>query len=82
MSSITIRKLPDQTKERLRVQAAHSGISLEAHARGLLQRAAAGTSGAKQPDLGTLARQFFGPVNGVEFELPPRGAARETVNFD
>src|SRR4051794_40926203 len=37
MASLTIRDLPDQTKETLRVHAARSGLSLEAYARHLLQ---------------------------------------------
>lgn len=81
MTSITIRKLPNVTKERLRVQAARSGLSLEAHARSLLQRAAE-EDDMGSPDLATLAKQCFGSTNGVELELPPRGNAREPVRFE
>ncbi len=81
MPSITIRKLPSQTKERLRVQAAQSGLSLEAHVRGVLQRVAEEPVPAA-PDLAALASQCFGQSNGVELTLPPRGQAREAVRFD
>lgn len=81
MTSITIRKLPDATKERLRVQAARSGLSLEAHTRRLLQEAAEAES-PSSPDLATLARQCFGEANGVDLELPPRGHAREPIRFE
>ena len=81
MSSITIRKLPTVTKERLRVQAARSGLSLEAHTRRLLQRAADEDESAS-PDLAALAKQCFGGANGIELELPPRGTAREPIRFE
>ena len=80
MTSITVRKLPTATKERLRVQAARSGISLEAYTRHLLQRAAEQDQ-SPSPDLATLAKQCFGN-DGIELELPPRGQAREPIRFD
>ena len=40
MASITIRKLSAESKERLRRRAAHSGRSLEARARSILDQAA------------------------------------------
>ena len=41
MASITVRKLSAESKERLRRRAAHSGRSLEALARSILDQAAA-----------------------------------------
>ncbi len=82
MSSITIRKLPSVTKERLRVQAARSGLSLEAHTRRLLQSAAENESYSTHFNLATLARQCFGDAKGVELKLPPRGTTRDPVRFD
>lgn len=81
MASITIRKLQERTKERLRVQAARSGLSLEAHARRVLQ-AAADSSGEGSGNLVALAQQCFGTENGVELELPPRGTSREPLSFE
>ncbi len=81
MTSITIRKLPSATKERLRVQAARSGLSLEAHTRRLLQCAAEEDNSASA-DLATLAQQCFGEADGIELELPPRGGAREPIRFE
>ena len=81
MTSITIRKLPSVTKERLRVQAARSGLSLEAHTRQLLQRAAEEESSPKT-DLAVLAQQCFGETGGIELELPPRGGTREPIRFE
>ena len=42
MAQITIRELSDKAKEALRVQAAQSGLSLEAHVRQILQQASTG----------------------------------------
>jgi antitoxin FitA len=41
MSAITIRKLPDELKQRLRMRAAANGRSMEAEAREILSRALA-----------------------------------------
>ena len=38
-----------------------------------------------EPDTGDLAsviRSYFGPTNGVDLELPPRGTSREPPSFD
>ena len=81
MSSLTIRKLSSVAKERLRVQAARSGISLEAYTRRLLHRAAEETD-YPGTDLAKVARQCFGETNGIELKLPPRGKARPPITFD
>lgn len=39
MSAVTIRKLPDELKQRLRLRAAANGRSMEAEAREILTRA-------------------------------------------
>ncbi|WP_221285300.1 FitA-like ribbon-helix-helix domain-containing protein [Haloferula luteola] len=81
MANITIRDLPDQTKETLRVRAAQQGVSLEAFVRQVLQEA----SQARRPKaagLFELSREFFGSGRGVELELPPRHSRRPAVDFD
>jgi len=80
MANMTIRDLPDRTKERLRVAAAKCGVSLEAYARQILQEAAQ-VEGALLLNLGELARECFGAEGGVELELPLRGSGREAVVF-
>lgn len=80
MASLTIRDLPDQTKETLRVQAAKSGLSLEAYVRHVLQMAS--SSEDFQPvNIAKLATRHFGPRGGVELELPSRKSRREAVTF-
>lgn len=80
MANITIRDLPDSTKESLRVQAAKSGISLEAYARHILQKASS-SDFFLQPNILNLATKYFGDKYGVELELPERNTSRDQVEF-
>ena len=80
MASITIRNLDDDVKTRLRVRAAGNGRSMEEEARRILRDAV-----GRKPSSGNLAsiiRSHFGPVNGVDLELPPREPGREPSSFD
>jgi plasmid stability protein len=71
MASITIRKLPENTKRRLRLRAARNGRSMEQEAREILQ--AAVNQSAKPPeDLAEAIRRRFAPFGGVELKIPPR----------
>lgn len=81
MANITIRDLPDNTKESLRVQAAKSGVSLEAYARLILQKASS-SDFFLQPNILDLASKYFGRENGVELELSERSSTREEVKFE
>lgn len=81
MPSITIRQLPEPTKEKLRLRAARSGLSLEAYLRRVLQ-AASEADLLLKPDLTELAQTCFGEKNGIDLELPPRGTTREAIKFD
>jgi len=69
MVSITIRNLPDQSKESLRVQAAQNGISLEAYVRQILEEAS-GLESGKKINILELAQGYFGSQGGVDLELP------------
>lgn len=80
MASITIRKLDDDVKTRLRVRAAGNGRSMEEEARVILREAV-----GREPRSGNLVsiiRAHFGPENGVDLELPPREPIREPPRFD
>jgi plasmid stability protein len=81
MSSITIRNLPNATKESLRVKAAKQGISLEAYTRGILQKVSQEETEPAH-NLAELARQCFGPTLGTDLDLPPRGSNRPPLSFD
>jgi plasmid stability protein len=76
MASITIRKLDEQTKSRLRVRAAHHNRSMEDEARMIL-RAVLAEEPARLPNLADAIRRRFRPLGGVELELPAREPIRE-----
>lgn len=81
MASITIRNLPDSTKDILRVRAAQEGMSLEAYVRNILQRVSTSETGSATTIV-DLAQKYFGPKNGVNLELPSRRTHRESPEFD
>ena len=71
MASITIRRLPENTKRRLRIRAARNGRSMEQEARELLEAGLA----RKEPEpenLGEAIRRIFAPLGGVDLKIPPR----------
>jgi plasmid stability protein len=77
MASITIRRLPENTKRRLRIRAARNGRSMEQEARELLETALAQTE-TKPQDIGEAIRKIFAPLGGVDLKIPPRrGAIRD-----
>ena len=80
MGSITIRNLPDQSKVSLRVQAAKSGMSLEAYVRKILVEAS-GLESDKKINILELAQDCFGSQGGVDLVLPKRGSHRDSSHF-
>ncbi len=80
MASITIRNLDDDVKTRLRVRAAKHRRSMEEEVRIILRDAV--KRGQDRRDLAGIARSHFGPGNGVDLELPPRGPGREPPSFE
>lgn len=80
MATLTIRNLDEDTKTRLRVQAARHGRSMEEEARTLLA-AAVRTPASRSADLATAIRRRFEPLGGVELDLPVREAGREPPKF-
>ena len=81
MAAITIRKLDDATKTRLRVRAAHHGRSMEEEAREIL-RSALVMSSRPEENLAEAIRRRFAPLGGVELELPRRDSVRPPPRFD
>ena len=76
MASITIRKLPETTKRRLRIRAARNGHSMEQEARELLEAALARTQ-PKSENLGEIIHRRFAALGGVDLKIPPRGSIRD-----
>jgi plasmid stability protein len=72
MATLTIRRLDDKTKDKLRVRAAQHGRSMEDEAREIL-RSALRTSVPARENLVKAIRERFAPLGGVELELPRRG---------
>jgi len=81
MANITIRDLPDKTKEMLRIHAAQAGVSLEAYVRHILQKASISNTFEPVNILDT-AEKYFGPEKGIELELPDRSSKRQHVDFN
>lgn len=81
MASITIRNLDEQTKERLRIRAAHQGRSMEDEARNIL-RAAVAKEATTSRSLAQSIRKRFEQIGGVELELPAREPMRDPPQFD
>jgi antitoxin FitA len=82
MSSITIRNLDPALKERLRVQAAEHGHSMEAEARRILRIALSGSGQPQGQNLYERIRARFQPLGGVDLELPAREPVREPPRFE
>jgi plasmid stability protein len=81
MASITIRRLDESTKAKLRVRAARHGRSMEEEAREILQAA---VSAPEQSGKGLYEsiRALFEPLGGVDLPEIPRGPMREPPKFD
>jgi plasmid stability protein len=80
MASITIRKLPEETKRKLKIRAAENGRSMEQEAREILRielSKPAPAAARTGKDLVDAIRRRFAPYGGVELEIPPRGPVRD-----
>jgi len=82
MASITIRKLDETTKRRLRTRAAQHGHSMEQEAREILKNELnAATPRLTRPKTGAdfvkAIRDIFEPLGGVDLDIPPRGPIRD-----
>jgi plasmid stability protein len=75
VASITIRKLDEKTKARLRIRAARNGRSMEEEARTLL-RAALREDAPAGSNLAEAIRARFGRLGGVELRVPAREPIR------
>ena len=76
MANMTIRNLDDDIKQRLRIQAAEHGHSMEEEARAILRAALA--EPAPPANLARAIRARFAPLGGVELNIPSRESERVT----
>jgi plasmid stability protein len=80
MASLTIRNVDDDTKQRLRIRAAHHGVSMEEEVRRILTEA---LRPAEAPSgLGTRLRDRFAGLAAEEFVAPKRGTPRGVLHWD
>jgi len=80
IATLTIRRLDEGTKARLRVRAAHHGRSMDEEAREILRLALTVPSPAKGNRAGSIHRRFRA-LGGVELEISQRDAMREPPRF-
>ena len=76
MATLTIRRLDDALKARLRVRAARQGRSMEEEARHIL-KAGLTEEPMRRPNLAESIRRRMAPVGGIELSVPPREPVRK-----
>lgn len=81
MASLTIRKLDDSVKAKLRVRAAEHGRSMEEEARVILEGAVSTGSAPPRGNMAERIRSLFEPLGGVELDIPGRVHEREIPDF-
>lgn len=74
MSTLTIRQLPESTKQRLRLRAAANGKSMEAEARAILSAVLDGGTEFDNSWIGQLYRDSVA-AGGVDLQVPPDSPA-------
>ena len=80
MATITIRRLDEGLKGRLRVRAAGHGRSMEEEAREIL-RAALMSGAPARANLADSIRRRLTPLGGVDLTIPKRQAIRRPPKF-
>ncbi len=80
LTAVRIRNLDDQVLQRLRVQAAQHGRTLEAAIQAILTDAVS-EPGAAEGLFQATARRF-GELGGVDLKLPPRTEHPRAAEFD
>ncbi len=76
MASITIRNLDEETKQRLRLRAAHRRHSMEQEAR-LILRGALAQESEPEVNMAEAIHTRFRRLGGLDLELPARAPMRE-----
>ena len=80
MAGITVRKLEDELKRRLRIRATDNGRSLTEEVRHIPRMEL-----CPQPQKKNLASAIharFAPLGGAELDIPPRSPMRQPPRFD
>ena len=83
MATLLIRKLDDDLKARLRQRAADHGRSMEEEARTILRQAMSSEAPRRTgADLVKAFQDAFGPLGGVELDIPRRKPLRTPPTFE
>jgi len=80
MASMTIRRLEDSTKRKLRVRASRNGRSMEEEARQIL-KAALNEKAEPELNFAEAIRKIIAPLGGVNLPEVPRGPMRPPPDF-
>ncbi|MFN0062763.1 MAG: FitA-like ribbon-helix-helix domain-containing protein [Myxococcaceae bacterium] len=76
MGTLTVRRIEERLKARLRVRAARNGRSMEEEVRDILRLTL--MDEAPVPDLGAAIHRRFARLGGIDLDAPTRDAIRET----
>ena len=82
MSSLTIRNLEPETKDRLRRRATSHGRSMQDEAKQILQSVLAAPAPAPGRTLYERIRARVEPIGGIDIEVPERPLARDPPTFE
>lgn len=84
MGSLTVRKLDDGVKKKLRVRAAKRGRSLEEEVRQILGQAVGKDDvvPTKTENMYDLIRRHIEPLGGVDLKIQRRSRTIRTPRFD
>ncbi len=82
MATLTIRNLDDGVRDRLRIQAARHGRSMEAEARAILQAGVVGAPRLSGQAFADAVRARFEKYDGIDLELPEREPLPPPIEFD
>lgn len=80
MASITIRRLDEDVKTRIRMRAAEHQRSMEQEVRIILRDAVTGRRAGPR-NLAKFTRECFASLGGVDLELPARSPMREPPDY-
>lgn len=82
MAILTIHELDDDLAQRLRLQAARNGRSMEEEARHILAETLEDKPESHEGGVATAIAAIVDPIGGIDIELPERTAGYEPIRFD
>jgi antitoxin FitA len=77
MANLSVRKLDQEVYERLRVRAAHHGLSMEEEARQIISQAVSAPE-----KISDVFQKYFGRRNGIELRITNKHKPHEPMDFD